>query len=367
MERSKQIVKTSVIGIAVNLVLVAFKMAVGLLSGSIAVILDGVNNLTDSLSSLITIAGTRLADRAPDKAHPYGYGRIEYVSSITVAVIILLAGLTAFREAFDKTLHPTPANYSAASLVIIAVAVGAKLALGRYVKAAGERYHSQALAASGADALMDAAISLSTLVAAGVSIAFSVSIEGVLGVVISVFILKAGVEILLDSLNSIIGARVDSSLSAELKKFICKYPPVLGAYDLSLHQYGPERLIGSVHIELPDDMTAREIHGLTRQMTEDVYKTFGIVLTVGIYASNTAGEVFAGMKRALSDLVREYPQVLQMHGFYVDTEKKLVYFDLIIDFKAEDKEKIKDDIIRRMKERFGEYTFIAVLDGDVSE
>ena len=367
MDREKEIVRISVIGIFVNMVLVAFKLAVGFLSNSIAVILDGVNNLTDALSSVVTIIGTKLAGKAPDKKHPYGYGKMEYVSSVTVAVIILLAGFTACRESFDKVLHPEAADYSVISLIIIAVAAAVKLLLGRYVKTAGKIHHSEALAASGTDAMLDAVISLSTLVAAGISMAFSVSLEGVLGIVISVFILKTGVEILLESLGNIIGTRVDGKLSAELKAFICKNPAVLGAYDLSLHQYGPERLIGSVHVELPDDMTAREIHGLTRQITENVYRNFGIVLTVGIYASNTVDGVFAGMKKALSALLSEYPEVLQMHGFYVDTEKMLVSFDLIMDFKTENKAAIEGDIIRRMKERFGEYDFIAILDSDVSD
>ncbi len=367
MEREKAIVKVSVVGIGVNAVLVAFKLAVGFLAGSIAIVLDGVNNLTDALSSVVTIVGTRLAGKAPDKKHPYGYGKIEYISSVTVAVIILLAGLTAFRESLEKTLHPTAANYSAVSLIVIAAAVAAKLALGRYVRSAGKTWHSESLIASGTDAVMDAIISLSTLIAAGISMAFDLSVEGVLGLVISVFILKAGIEILSSSMGQLIGERVDSALAGELKDFIGKYPSVLGAYDLSLHQYGPERLIGSVHIELPDDMTAREIHGLTRQIAEDVYCAFGIVLTVGVYASNTADGAFADMKRTLTDILREYPEVLQMHGFYVDAEKKLVYFDLIIDFKAENKAEIESDIIRRMQERFGEYEFAAVLDSDVSD
>lgn len=367
MEREKAIVKVSVVGIAVNAVLVAFKLAVGFLSGSIAIILDGVNNLTDALSSVVTIVGTKLAGKAPDKKHPYGYGKIEYVSSVTVAVIILLAGLTAFRESLDKTLHPAAADYSAVSLIVIAAAVAAKLVLGRYVKAAGRTWHSESLTASGTDAVMDAVISLSTLAAAGVSMAFSVSIEGILGLVISLFILKAGIEILTESMGQLIGARVDSALAGELKDFIGKYPSVLGAYDLSLHQYGPERLIGSVHIELPDDMTAREIHGLTRQIAEDVYRAFGVVLTVGVYASNTADGTAANMKRTLTEILQEYPEVLQMHGFYVDTEKKLIYFDLILDFKTENKAAIDAGVIWRMKERFGEYEFAAVLDSDVSD
>lgn len=367
MNREKEIVKISFLGIIVDVVLVAFKMAVGFLSNSIAIIMDGVNNLTDAISLVVIIIGTKLANKAPDKKHPYGYGKIEYISSITVAIIILLAGLTAFRESFDKMLHPIEANYSAVSLVIIAVAVAVKFFLGRYVKSAGKAHHSDSLIASGTDAVMDSAISLSTLVAAGVSMVSSVSVEGILGVVISIFIFKAGIEILMEGLGNMIGARVDGRLSTELKEFICKNPKVLGAYDLSLHQYGPDRFIGSVHIELPDDMTAREIHGLTRQITNDIFTTFGIILTVGIYATNTAGEIFAEMKQALSALIKEYPEILQMHGFYVDTDKMTVYFDLVIDFKAENKEQIESEVIRRMKERFADYEFIAVLDSDVSD
>ncbi len=367
MNREKEIVKISVLGIIVNVVLVMFKMAVGFLSDSIAILMDGVNNLTDAFSSVVTIIGTKFANKAPDKKHPYGYGKIEYVSSVTVAVIILLAGLTAFRESFDKVLHPARADYSAVSLVIIAVAVAVKFFLGRYVKAAGKVYHSDSLTASGTDAVMDAVISFSTLVAAGVSMLFSVSVEGILGVVISVFIFKTGIEILMESLGNMIGARVDGRLSAELKEFICRDPRVLGAYDLSLHQYGPDRFIGSVHIELPDDMTAREIHGLTRQITNDVFAAFGIILTVGIYASNTKGEIFAEMKRTLSDLIKEYPEILQMHGFYADADQMTVYFDLIIDFKTENKEQLESEVIRRMKDRFVDYEFVAVLDSDVSD
>lgn len=367
MDREKEIVKISFLGIIVDVVLAAFKMAVGFLSNSIAIIMDGVNNLTDAISLVVIIIGTKLANKAPDKKHPYGYGKIEYISSITVAVIILLAGLTAFQESFDKILHPAKANYSAVSLVIIAIAVAVKFFLGRYVKSAGETHHSDSLIASGTDAIMDAVISFSTLAAAGVSMVFSISVEGVLGVVISVFIFKAGIEILMESLGNIIGARVDGKLSAELKEFICKNPEVLGAYDLSLHQYGPECFIGSVHIELPDDMTAREIHGLTRQIANDVFAAFGIILTVGIYASNTTGEICAEMKQTLFNLIEEYPEILQMHGFYVDTDKMTVYFDLIIDFKAENKEQIENEVIRRMKEQFTDYEFISVLDSDVSD
>lgn len=367
MDREKRIIRTSVIGIVVNLILVLFKAGVGVATSSIAIIMDAVNNLSDALSSVITIVGTKLAGKAPDKKHPYGYGRIEYISSVTIAVIVLAAGFTSCKESFEKILHPEAANYTAVSLLIIAVAVLVKFLLGRYVKGEGKKYHSESLIASGTDAVFDSAISLSTLVAAAVTILWGVSIEGYLGVVIAIIILKAGVEILMDSLSSLIGARVDSELSVNLKKQIGEYPNVLGAYDLVLHRYGPERIIGSVHIELPDDMTAKEIHSLTRNITEDIHRDYAIILTVGIYASNTTDRRFAEIKDKLSELISDCPDILQMHGFYVDTDKMLVSFDLVIDFQSEKKTEIIEHLTEKMKLSYPNYDFAVILDSDFSD
>lgn len=367
MERSRKIIQTSIVGILVNLVLVAFKATVGIITGSVAIFMDAVNNLSDALSSAITIVGAKLAGKAPDKKHPYGYGQIEYVSSVTVAVIILLAGVTSFRSSLDKIIHPEAAHYTVASLIVIAAAVLVKFLLGRYVKQQGTKYHSESLIASGTDAMFDSIISFSTLVAAIATLLFTVSIEGWLGIVIAVLIFKAGIEILLDSLNGIIGERVDSSLATELKNRICEYPQVNGAYDLILHRYGPERIIGSVHVEVADDLTAREIHGLSRNISEDLYIDYGIILTVGIYASNTADGLYAQMKATLSELIGNYPEIIQMHGFYANEERKTVSFDLIIDFKSERKQQIKDEILREMSAIYPEYHFNAILDNDFSE
>ena len=286
MTRQEKIIKTSIIGIVVNLILVAFKAFVGIVTNSIAITLDAVNNLTDALSSIITIIGAKLAHRPPDKNHPYGYGRIEYFSSVIIAVIVLWAGITAFMESWPKIFTPDVTNYSTVSLVIIAVAIVVKLALGRYVKSVGEDINSQALVASGSDALFDSILSLSTLVAALISIFFHISLEGILGVIISIVIIKASIDMIRETLDSMIGARVDSELSKKIKDSICELPEVYGAYDLSLHNYGPEEMQGSVHVEVDDSLTALEIHNLTRQISIKIYNEFSIILTVGIYARN---------------------------------------------------------------------------------
>lgn len=354
MDRSKKIIRTSVVGIAVNLVLVTFKMIVGLAVNSIAIILDAVNNLSDALSSLITIVGTKLAGRAPDKKHPFGYGRIEYLTSVLIAVIVLTAGATSFKESAVKVFHPEEANYSVVSLVIIAVAVVVKFLCGTYVKKIGEEVDSGSLIASGSDAFFDSVLSAATLAAAIISMKWGLSLEGILGVVISILILKAGLEMLMETLDHIIGARADRELTLELKRKIASYPGAIGAFDLALHNYGPNEYIGSVHVEVPDHMTAPEMHMLSRHIMEDIQAEYGIVLTVGFYASNNTDPLCVRMRHGLSEILKDYPGVLQMHGFYVDEVRQEILFDLVIDFKM-DTDGIVRGVKTKMEEMYPEY------------
>ena len=187
-DRNKIIIRTSIIGIAANLFLVAFKAVVGLLANSIAVILDAVNNLSDAVSSVITILGTRLAGRKPDADHPYGHGRYEYLSAMVVSAIVIYAGVTAFVESVKKIIYPEMPDYSAVSLIIIGGAVIVKFFLGRYVKSVGKRINSNSLVSSGSDALFDAVLSLSVFVSAVIYISTGLSLEAYVGVLISIFI-----------------------------------------------------------------------------------------------------------------------------------------------------------------------------------
>ena len=363
MTRQEKIIKTSIIGIVVNLILVAFKAFVGIVTNSIAITLDAVNNLTDALSSIITIIGAKLANRPPDKNHPYGYGRIEYFSSVIIAVIVLWAGITAFMESWPKIFTPDVTNYSTVSLVIIAVAIVVKLALGRYVKSVGEDINSQALVASGSDALFDSILSLSTLVAALISIFFHISLEGILGVIISIVIIKASIDMIRETLDSMIGARVDSELSRKIKDSICELPEVYGAYDLSLHNYGPEEMQGSVHVEVDDSLTALEIHNLTRQISIKIYNEFSIILTVGIYARNNK---FDDIRNDLYEIASKYEEIIEIHGFIVYETQNLITFDMIVDFDA-DREKVKSKILKEIKQKHPQYTYQVIDDYDVSD
>lgn len=367
MDRSKVIIKTSIKAIITNIILVIFKATIGLIVNSIAIVLDAVNNLSDAISSIITIIGAKLANKAPDKKHPYGHGRIEYIASVIIALIILLAGITSLKESVQKIIFPESANYSVVSLIIVGVAVFVKFFLGRYVKNTGKKINSQSLIASGTDALFDSVVSLSTLVAAIISIVWNISLEGYLGVLIGALIIKSGIEILRETLNTIIGIRADGELSKKIKEKLNSYKQVEGAYDLILHSYGPSRIIGGVNIQVDENMTAKEIHGLSKKIQGDIYTEFGIILTIGIYASNKTDKEAVEIKESLEQILKKYPEVLQLHGFYLDVIENKISFDIIIDFDAKNPREIRDKIIAEIKEKYPEYNYFVVLDNDFSD
>lgn len=365
--RDKVIIRTSIIGIVTNVLLAAFKAVVGLLSNSIAVTLDAVNNLSDALSSVVTIIGAKLAGKAPDKKHPLGYGRIEYLSSMIVAAIVLYAGITSLVESVKKIFNPEEAEYSVVSLVIIAVAIVVKLLLGRFVKGQGKKVNSGALVASGSDASFDAILSASVLATALLFLLTGLSLEAYVGVVIAGFIVKAGIEMLIDTLDDILGRRADPETSREIKRLLTEEPEILGAYDLILNNYGPDKNLASVHLELPDTMTVEELDELTRRVEQKVYKATGVILIgVGAYSHNTGNDEAAQIRDAVREKVLAHDWALQFHGFYIDVEKKTMRFDVVFSFDIDPKEGLA-----RLREELAaawpDYAVQITPDVDISE
>jgi len=366
MERQNKIIKTSILGIVLNVILAGFKAVVGVLVNSIAIILDAVNNFSDVLSSVITIVGTKLSSKKPDKQHPYGHGRIEYFTSVIISIIVMYAGVTAFRESFDKIIHPVESNYTIPSMIIIGVAVVVKVLMGSHFKKVGEELDSDTLIASGLDATMDSVLSLSTLVAAIMNFMWGFSSEGYLGIVISVIIIRSSVKMLKETIDNLIGIRVDAEITKAIREKVNSYKEVQGTYDLSLHNYGPNYFVGSCHIQVRDDMTAREIHALTRKIMMDIFEEYGIVITIGIYAANDYGE-YLEIKNRLINILSKYDSVLQMHGFYVDEKKKRISFDIVVSFDEENPDGLRKKIIRNIKKEYPEYSYIVVIDTDVAD
>lgn len=368
LNREKTIVRTGVLGILANIFLAGFKAAVGLLTGSIAVTLDAVNNLTDALSSVITIVSAKLAGKAPDKMHPYGHGRIEYLSAVTIAVIILYAGITSLIESVKKLVQPVTPVYTPSALLIIAVAVAVKIALGLYVRKTGVRVRSDSLIAAGKDALLDAVISASTLVAAGIFIVWHVSTEAWLAAAISLVIIQSGIGMLRGSVSSILGERAEGELAHRVRQTILAFSEVSGVYDLILHNYGPENHTGSVHIEVPGQMTADAIDPLERAITERVYAETGVALTgISIYAKPADSAFSEKVFDDLRAIVSAEKGVLQIHGFSADEKTKVIRFDVVIDFDVKDREAVFAEIVSKLTEKYPDCRIAPVLDADVTD
>lgn len=364
-KRERAIIRTSMIGVGTNVMLAVFKAIIGVISNSIAITLDAVNNISDALSSVITIIGTKLGAKEPDKNHPLGHGRIEYISSMVVAAIVLYAGITSLVESFKKIISPEKADYDIISLVIIGVAVLVKVLLGKYVKKQGVKHNSGALIASGSDALFDALISSSVLASAIIYLAFDISLEAYVGVLISIFIVKAGIEMMTETISEILGKRSDKEDSDKIKNIIAEEKEVRGVYDLIIFNFGPSKNYASVHIELDDTMTVDEVDVLTRKIEAKVYQQSGVILTgVGVYSHNTSNEEVAVIKNTVKEKVLSFDWALQMHGFYLDMEEKSIRLDVVISFDIE-KEKALSILTESIRQLYPTYSIKITTDLDV--
>lgn len=331
--RNNQITKVSIVGIGANAVIAAFKVIVGLLSNSVAVLLDAVNNVSDALSSAITIIGIKLAGRKPDSKHPFGYGRVEYFSAIVVAGIIFAAGVSSMIESAKAIIHPKQTSFTWVSIMVIVVAIVGKLILGRYFKIRGKALNSDALVASGLEASYDAVLSAATLLSAAVSMFWSINIDGYIGVVISAFIIKTGIETLLDPLGKVVGNRVQGELATAIKSKVTEVPGVLGAYDLILHDYGPDKAIGSIHIEVSDTLPSHQVHKICHHVAALIYSEFKAVMTVGIYVLNDTDPEVIAIREDIRQMAMSQDGVQQMHGFFVDDDE--IAFDIVVSFNQD--------------------------------
>lgn len=334
MDRNSQIIRTSVIGIIANVLLAAFKAIVGIIANSVAIVMDAVNNLSDALSSVITIVGAKLSQRPADNKHPFGHGRIEYFSAIIIAVIVLSAGITSLIESVKKIFEPVTPTYTATTLIVIIVAIAVKLILGEYVKRKGKQLKSDALTASGSDALFDAAITLTTLISAGIMLIWNVSLDGILSTLISAVIIKAGIEMLVSPVNELLGARVPAELTRQIKEEVSAIEGVHGVFDLILHNYGPEVMIGSLHINVYDTLSAYDIHGLSRKISMQMYEKHGIIMSIGIYAISTGENQRTELQSKVMEKLSAHKEIIQIHGFYCSEKEKMFSVDVVPDMSV---------------------------------
>lgn len=367
MDRSSQIIRTSWIGIITNVLLASFKAVVGVLASSVAIVMDAVNNLSDALSSVITIIGTKLSQRPADRKHPFGFGRIEYFSAIIIAIIVLSAGITSLIESVKKIFDPTEPSYTTTTFIVIVVAIVVKLVLGQFVKRKGEQLKSDALIASGSDALFDAIITMATLVSAGVMLLWGVSLDGILGALISIVIIKAGIEMLASPINELLGTSISAELTKQLTKEVSDFEGVHGVFDLILHNYGPDVKIGSLHINVYDTMSAYDIHGLTRKISTHIYEKHGIIMTIGIYALATGENRRAELQSKVMQMLVAHQEIVQVHGFYYSEKDNMLSVDIVPDISVHDDATLISQLTNEIQPLVPETQVVIVVDHNYSE
>ncbi len=362
--RVKNIIKASVLGVLVNLLLTAVKGLAGYVTGSIVIINDALSSLNDMLAGIITIVGIFFASKQPDREHPYGYGQLEYVSTTTLAMLEVVAGATAFIKSIEEILHPTVSEYPNVLLGILALGIIIRLFSGRYLVTKAHSYSSEALLANGEEMFVNAFASVTTIITALAQVYYGYNLEGWFGLMIALFILKSSLTSLWDCLGDIVGKRVNETLAVPIKETIEAFPEVLGAYDLMLHRYGVEKAIGSVHIEVRDFLSAKEIHKLTRDITIEVFFKYGVLLTIGIYANNMEDPETRDVKTKLQEVCAALPEILELHGFYLDRIENTIFFDIVVDFSVKDAHTTQNLIISQMTEAFPQYKYYAIVDRD---
>ena len=362
MDRNSQIIRTSVIGIIANVLLAAFKAIVGIIANSVAIVMDAVNNLSDALSSVITIVGAKLSQRPADNKHPFGHGRIEYFSAIIIAVIVLSAGITSLIESVKKIFEPVTPTYTTTTLIVIIVAIAVKLILGEYVKRKGKQLKSDALTASGSDALFDAAITLTTLISAGIMLIWNVSLDGILSTLISAVIIKAGIEMLASPVNELLGARVPAELTRQIKEEVSAFEGVHGVFDLILHNYGPEVMIGSLHINVYDTLSAYDIHGLSRKISMQMYEKHGIIMSIGIYAISTGENQRTELQSKVMEKLSAHTEIIQIHGFYCSEKEKMFSVDVVPDMSVHNDAALSASLVSELQPLAPDMRVTVVID-----
>ena len=364
--REQEITRTSFIGIAINVCLVIFKALVGFLANSLTILVDAVNNLSDVMSAVITIAGVKISHKRADKEHPFGHGRVEYFSGILIALLVFAAGVMALVESVRKIIHPLQTAYTWVTLLVVFTAIASKIFIILLYRKKGEKYKSDALLASSYDAVFDVLISISTLLGAATNMIWNFNIDGYIGVLISIFIMKAGVDLIVSPLSEVVGSGADSELRQKIHQDVCQIDGVMEAYDLVVHNYGPERILGSLFVEVDATMRADEVQILCHRIELALREKYGIDMAIGIYTMSDAQTEVGRLQRLVRQLVTRHDGVVQAHGIIVDPTHGDISLDMLVDYHKDTKF-ILGQVHEELRQQFPDYQIQIKVDLDFSK
>lgn len=350
--REGVVVTVSALGILVNLACALVKIIVGAAVSSIAIISEGVNNASDCATSLITIVGTKLSAKHPTKEHPFGFGRIEYLTSLLISVLILFTGFELLKSSVELIFHPEELSVSYVTLMIVAVSAVAKLLLGTFTISEGKRIDSGSLIALGVDCRNDSVVSVITIAVMVVYLLFHVSLDAYAGIVTSLFVLKAGVEVLKDTLNDLLGQAGEKELAKKLYRIIRAEPIILNAADMMLHNYGPDAYTGSVNVEIDHGKNVGEVYAALHALQLKIMHEQNIVMVFGIYAVDSDHEDSREMRKYIAAFVREHQHIESFHALYIDPNNQDIYVDLVVDYELPDWDGLRTEFTAYMEKAY---------------
>ena len=359
-------VLSSMVGICCNLLLFTAKLILGLVSQSISVMADAFNNLSDAASSIIGFVGVKMAQKPADEDHPFGHGRIEYISAFIVAFLVIQVGFSLFKTSVGKIQNPQDMVFSGSTVAVLALSIGVKLWLGFFNRCLGKRIQSTVMMATAADSLGDVAATSAAILSLAVFGVFGVNIDGIVGVAVSVAVMVAGVNIARDTLSPLIGQPIDPKVYREIKEFVEQYDGIVGTHDLIVHNYGPSKSMASIHAEVPSHEAIRVSHEIVAEIERDCLKKLGIFLVIHMDTVETHNQRITAIKDMVAQVLEGLDSRLEFHDLRVvdGTQRSNLIFDLVIprDYNETMRDTLRTRIAEEMQKKDSRFRCIITME-----
>lgn len=354
MVRTRYGLMASVVGIFCNILLFTAKLLTGLLINSISVMADAFNNLSDAASSIIGFIGVKMAGKPADEEHPFGHGRVEYIAAFIVAFLVIQVGFSLFKTSIDKILHPQEMSFHAVSVIILILSVLVKLWMAFFNRTLGNRIQSAVMKATAADSMGDVITTTSTILSVVIYGIWGLNIDGIVGVIVSVIVMWAGIRIAKDTLTPLIGEPIDPKLYQEITDFVEAYEGIVGSHDLIVHNYGPTRSMASIHAEVPNDVNVEVSHEIIDRIEREALKKFGIFLVIHMDPVETRDSKVMEFGSMVENVIQDTDERVTFHDFRMIEGKDQInlIFDLVVprEYDRKKREWLKEEITKKVTE-----------------
>ncbi|OLA68528.1 MAG: cation-efflux pump [Ruminococcus sp. 37_24] len=360
--RQKYGTLSSIVGIICNVLLFLIKYAMGTLSHSISIVSDAFNNLSDCAGCLVTLLGYKMASKPADKNHPFGHGRMEYLTSLIIAALIIFVGIELLKNSVEKIINPVEIRFSFAVLFSLVFSIAVKLWMAVFNAELGKKINSSVLTATAKDSKSDVIATSATLIALICSLFTALPVDGVMGLLVSVFILKSGYDIVKDTVDELLGKPADPEIINNIKEYVLKNDKIIGIHDLIIHSYGPGNIIGSCHVEVKSNESFTEVHDIVDSIEREIHNNLNILMTIHMDPIEVNDMLTNKCKKLVNNIIHSIDSSLDLHDFRIvsgESHTNLI-FDLVVPFECKySNEELKQKIDMQLsKENINYYTVI---------